>query len=154
MVSNMIRAHLVNRDDQGWVDVLPCVMLACNEMEKGQHGYSTSQVMWGQGMNHPTDLTHGTENKKGQDQHQFVKNMGRELREIREKVRRFNRNKEKVATNPLRKGILSLSISNRWKEHRNYPPNVGALLRLIKYQITSRYTTRMREGRKSPMYSM
>ena len=57
-VSNMIRAHLVNRDDRGWVDVLPGIMLAYNKMEQGQHGYSASQVMWGQGMNLPTDLTH------------------------------------------------------------------------------------------------
>ena len=55
-VSNMICAHLVNRDDRGWVDVLPGVMLAYNEMEQGQYGYSASQVMLGQGMNLPTDL--------------------------------------------------------------------------------------------------
>ena len=59
-VSNMIRAHLVNHDDRGWVDVLPGVMPAYNEMVQGQHGYSASQVMWGQGMNLPTDLLHGT----------------------------------------------------------------------------------------------
>ena len=80
------------------MDVLPNVMLAYNEMEQGQHGYSASQVMWGQSMNLPTDVTHRTENKKEQDQHQFVKNMSRELREIRKKVWRFN---EKVATNPF-----------------------------------------------------
>ena len=94
MVSNINRIHLVNRDDRGWVDVLPGVMLAYNEMEQGQHGYSASQVMWGQGMNLPTDLTHGAESKKEHDQHQFMKNMGRELREITEKVRPFNKNKE------------------------------------------------------------
>ena len=59
-VSNMIRAHLINHDDHYWVDVLPGVMLMYNEMEQGQHGYSASQVMWGQGMNLPTDLLHGT----------------------------------------------------------------------------------------------
>ena len=69
-------------------------MLAYNEMEQGQHGYSASQVMWGQGMNLP--LTHGMESTKVPDQHQFVKNMGRKLREIRDKVRPFNKNKEKV----------------------------------------------------------
>ena len=31
----MIRVHLVNRDDRGWVDALPGVMLAYNEMEQG-----------------------------------------------------------------------------------------------------------------------
>ena len=90
MVSNMIWAHLANRDDRGWVDVLPGVMLAYNEMEQGRHSYLAPQVMWGQGMNLPNELMNGTKNKKEQDQHQFVKNMGRELREISEKVRPFN----------------------------------------------------------------
>ena len=58
-VNNMIHAHLVNRDDRDWVDVVPGVMLRYNEMKQGQHGYSASQVMWGQGMNLPTDLLHG-----------------------------------------------------------------------------------------------
>ena len=107
-VSNMIRAHLANRDDRGWVDVLPGIMLAYNEMEQGQHGYSASQVMWGQGMNLLADLLHGTGSGKGQDQHQFVKNMGKELREIREKVRPFNQDKEKVAVNPFKEGDLVL----------------------------------------------
>ena len=100
----MIQAHLVNRDDRGWVDVLPGVMLAFNEMEQGQHGYSASQVMLGQGMNLPTDLTHGTESKKKPDQHQFVKNMGRELKEILGKVQPFNKSKEKVAVNLFKEG--------------------------------------------------
>ena len=32
-MSNMIRAHLVNCDDRGWVDVLPGIMRTYNEME-------------------------------------------------------------------------------------------------------------------------
>ena len=66
-VSNIIHAHLVNRNDRGWIDVLPGVMLAYNEMEQGHHGYSASQVMWGQGMNLPIDLLHGTRSVGEQD---------------------------------------------------------------------------------------
>ena len=105
-VSNMIRAHLVNHDDRDWIDVLPGIMLAYNEMEQGQHGYFASQVMWGQGMNLPTDLLHGTRSVGEQDSHQFVQNMGKELRGIQEKVGPFNKNYENVATNPFREGDL------------------------------------------------
>ena len=72
-VSNMIRAHLVNRDDRGWVDVLPWDHARYNKMEQGQHGYLASQVMWGQGMNLPANLLRRTESGKEQDQHQFVR---------------------------------------------------------------------------------
>ena len=107
-MSNMIHAHLVNRDERGWVDVLPGIMLAYNEMEQGQHGYSASQLMWGQGMNLPADLLHGTRSGGEQDRHQFIKNMGKELREIQKKVNPFNKNKEKVAINPFKEGDLIL----------------------------------------------
>ena len=107
-VNNTICAHLVNRDDRGWVDVLPGVMLAYNEMEQGKHGYSASQVMWGKGMNLPTDLLHGTRSVGKQDRHQFVQNMGKELRGIWEKVGPFKKNKKKVATNPFKERDLTL----------------------------------------------
>ena len=100
-------------------------MLAYNEMEQGQHGYSASEVMWGQGMNLPTDLTHGAMSEKEEDQHQFVKNIGKELKEIREKVQPFNQNKKKVAINPFKEGDLILihqqprgrthKLSPRWR---------------------------------------
>ena len=54
----MVRAQLANRDDRDWVDVLPGVMLLFNEMEQDNHGYSASQIMWGQGMNLPIDLVY------------------------------------------------------------------------------------------------
>ena len=59
-------------------------------------------------MNLPADLLHRTRSGKEEDQHQFVKNMGKELREIREKVGPFNRSKEKVAINPFKEGDLIL----------------------------------------------
>ena len=78
-LSDMIHAHLANCDDCEWFDALPGIMLMYNEMEQGQNGYSASQVMWGQGMNLPTDLLHGTRSKGESDKHRFVQNLGREL---------------------------------------------------------------------------
>ena len=73
-------------------------------------------------MNLPTDLTHGTESTKKPDQHQFVKNMGRELREIRDKVRPFNKNKEKVAVNPFKEGNLILTHQQPMERARKLSP--------------------------------
>ena len=151
-VRNMIRAHLVNRDDRGWVDVLPGIMLAYNEMEQGQHGYSASQVMWGQGMNLPADLLHGTESGKGQDQHQFVKNMGKELREIREKVQPFNQNKEKVAINPFKEGDLILIHQQPMERTHKLSPKWRGPFKVNKIRILSKYSMKMKEERRSPMY--
>ena len=57
---------------------------------------------------HGSDTQNRKHKKKKTDQHQFVKNMGRELREIRDKVLPFNKNKEKVTVNPFKEGDLIL----------------------------------------------
>ena len=57
-VGNMVQAQQAHRDDCEWVDVLPSIMLIYNEMEQENHGYSASQIMWGQNMNLSTDLIH------------------------------------------------------------------------------------------------
>ena len=107
-MSNIIHVRLVNHNDHDWDDVLPGVMLMYNEMEQGQHGYSASQVMWGQSMNLPTDLLHGPSSIGESDKHRFIQNLGREPREVREKVTPFNRNQEKVAKNPFQEGEFIL----------------------------------------------
>ena len=88
-IGNMIRAQLANRDDRDWVDVLPGIMLFFNEMEQGNHGCSASQIMWGQGMNLPTDLIY-TPREFGEGRSKYVKDLGEELREVRKRVAPFN----------------------------------------------------------------
>ena len=94
--------------------------------------------MWGQGMNLPTDLTHGTESKKKPDQHQFVKNMGRELREILDKVQPFNKSKEKVAVNLFKEGdsILIHQHVTRMPFIRRQPPACFILLTAMTLTLT------------------
>ena len=58
----MVRTQLAHQDDSKWVDVLPGIMLIYNEMELENHGYTASQIMWGQNMNLPTDLIHTSGN--------------------------------------------------------------------------------------------
>ena len=58
-IHNMLRAHLSSQENENCVDLLPGVMLTFNEMTQDQHGFMASQILWGQGMNLPVDLTHG-----------------------------------------------------------------------------------------------
>ena len=120
-VSNMIHSHLVHRDDHDWVDV-PGIMLMYNVMEKGQHGYSALQVMWGQGMNLPANLLYGTRNTGESDKHWLVQNLERELREVREKVAPFNRNIQKVAKNPFKEGEFILVYQQPMERTHKFSP--------------------------------
>ena len=54
-IHNLLRAHLSSREDEDWVDLLLGVMLTFNEMTQDQHGFTASQILWGQGMNLPVD---------------------------------------------------------------------------------------------------
>ena len=79
----MMRAQLDRRDDRKRVDVLPGIMLMCNEMEQENHGYMASQIMWGMNMNLPTDLIHAPGNVGKSNPSGYAKNLGKKLREIR-----------------------------------------------------------------------
>ena len=74
-------------------------------------------------------MMHGTESKKKPYQHQFVKNMGRELRGIRDKVQPFNKSKEKVAVNPFKEGDSILIHQQPMERTHKLSQNGGALLR-------------------------
>ena len=94
-IHNMLRAHLVNREDENWVDLLPGVMLTFNEMTQDQHGLTASQILWGQGMNLPVDLTHGRAAEGDQDIGGYVRGLQEHLRDIRRSVAPSNKQREK-----------------------------------------------------------
>ena len=90
-IHNMLRAHLSSREDENWVDLLPGVMLTFNEMTRDQHGYTAFQILWGQGMNLPVDLTHGRPAEGKQDAGVYVRDLRKFLNDIRRTVAPFNK---------------------------------------------------------------
>ena len=80
-IHNMLRAHLVNRADENWVDLLPGVMLTFNEVTQDQHGFTVSQILWGQDMNLPVDLTHRRAVEGYQDIGGYVRGLQERLRQ-------------------------------------------------------------------------
>ena len=98
-------------------------MLLFNEMEQGNHGYSASQIMWGQGMNLPTDLIHTPENSGEGDRSKYVKDLGRELRKVRKRVAPFNQAARQPLTNPFQEGDLLLTYRQQMekKTHKLSP---------------------------------
>ena len=117
----MLRAHLVNREDENWVDLLPGVMLTFNEMTQDQHGFTASQILWEQGMNLPVDLTHGRAVEGDQDIGGYARRLQKHLRDIRRSVAPFNKQKRERLENPFKVGELILIFL--WRGIINYPPN-------------------------------
>ena len=74
-IHNLLRAHLTSKNDDSWVDLLPGVMLTFNEVTQDHHGFTVSQILWGQSMNLPFDLIHGEPAKGSQDTGGYVKDL-------------------------------------------------------------------------------
>ena len=86
----MVQSQLGHLDDHEWVNVLPGIMLMYNEMEQENHGYTASQIMWGKNVNLPADFIHAPGNVGKSNPSGYVKDFGKELREIRKRVAPFN----------------------------------------------------------------
>ena len=89
---------------KNWVNILPGVMLTFNEMTEGQHGFTASQILWGQGMNLPMDLTHGRPAGGNQDVGGYVRDLRKRLNDIRWSVAPFNKQKGEKRENPSKVG--------------------------------------------------
>ena len=79
-----------------------------NEMDQENHGYSASKIMWGQGMNLPADLLYTQGDPGRGDWNKYVKDLGKELREVRRRVTPFNQATRQPAENPFQEGDLIL----------------------------------------------
>ena len=96
--------------------MLPGIMLLFNEMEQNNHGYSASQVMWKWGMNLPADLIYTPENSGKGDKNKYVKDLEKELREVRKRVTSFNQAASRPLANPFQEGDLILIYQQRMEK--------------------------------------
>ena len=103
-------------------------MLMYNEMEQENHGYTASQIMRGKNMNLPTSLIHIPGNVGKSNQSGYVKNLGKELREIRKQMVSFNRAAKRPLANPFKEGDLILIYQQQIEKTQIVTSLVTALL--------------------------
>ena len=121
-IYNMLRAHLVYREDENWVDLLPWVMLTFNEMTRDQHGFTASQILWGQGMNLPVDLIHRRAVEGDQDIGGYVRGLQECLRDIRRSVAPFNKQKRERWGYPFKVGEVILIFQQTMERDHKLSP--------------------------------
>ena len=83
-------------------------------------------------MNLPAALLHGTNSVGECDKHQFVQNLGKELREIREKVGPLSKNKEKIYKNHSKEGDLVLVHQQPMERTHKLPPQCKGFYEVTK----------------------
>ena len=133
-INNLLRSHMAGKDDGSWVDLLPGVMLIFNEMTGDHHGFTASQIFWGQSMNLPVDLVHGEPAKESRNTGGYVKKLQQRLQEIRRTVAPFNRRQEKKKENLFKVGELVLIFQQPMERDYKLSPKWRGPFPIIKIE--------------------
>ena len=118
IVKRSYRSH----EDENWVDLLPGGMLTFNGMTQDQHGFTASQILWGQGMNLPVDLTHGRPDKGKPDAGGYARDLRKRLNDIRRSVAPFNKQREEKRENPFKVWELILIFQQPMQRDHKLSP--------------------------------
>ena len=103
-------------------------------MTQDHHGFTASQILWGQSMNLPVDLVHGEPARGSRDTGGYVKELQQRLQEIRRTVAPFNRQQEKAKENPFKVGELVLIFQQQMERDHKLSPKWRGPFPIIKIE--------------------
>ena len=108
--------------------------------------------MWGKNMNLPTDLIHAPANVGKSNPSGYVKNLGKELREIRKRMAPFNQAAKRPLANPFKEGDLILIYQQQMEKTHKLPPRWRGPFSIVKIP-NSFQVIYLDEGRKKIMHA-
>ena len=85
-LNNMLRTMLLEKKGKGWSTLLPSIMLYMNSMIQEQTGVSVCEILFGQNPNLPSDLSFAPAVSVMEDREGYIKQLKRELGDIRAKL--------------------------------------------------------------------
>ena len=117
-LNNMLRTMLLEKKGKGWSTLLPSIMLYMNSMIQEQTGVSACEILFGQNPNLPSDLSFAPAVSIMEDRKGYVKQLKRELGDIRAKLSRNLGQEKKQEKNPFSVGERVI-ITILPRENRN-----------------------------------
>ena len=117
-LNNMLRTMLLEKKGKGWSTLLPSIMLYMNSMIQEQSGVSTCEILFGQNPNLPSDLSFAPAVSVMEDREGYVKQLKRELGDIRAKLSRILGQEKNQEKNPFSVGERVI-ITILPRENRN-----------------------------------
>ena len=103
-LSNMIRTMLLERKGEDWSTLLPTVMLCMNSMSQEKTGVSACEVLFGHNPNLPSDISYTPVTSLSNDREGYVKQLKRDLQDIRQKLSRILGHERDQSDNPFSVG--------------------------------------------------
>ena len=117
-LNNMLRTMLLEKKGKGWSTLLPSIMLYMNSMIQEQTGVSDCEILFGQNPNLPSDLSFAPAVSIMEDREGYVKQLKRELGDIRAKLSRILGQEKNQEKNPFSVGERVI-ITILPRENRN-----------------------------------
>ena len=87
-LSNMLRTMLLEKEGRDWSSLLPSVMLYMNSMIQEKTGVSACEILFGNNPNLPSDISYTPVTSLSDDKEGYVKQLKRDLKDIRQKLSR------------------------------------------------------------------
>ena len=103
-LSNMLRTMLLERKGKDWRTLLPSVMLYMNSMSQEKTGVSACEILFGNNPNLPSDISYTPVTSLSNDREGYVKQLKRDLQDIRQKLSRILGQNRDQSNNPFSVG--------------------------------------------------
>ena len=103
-LNNMLRTMLLEKRQGEWSSLLPSVMLYMNSMIQERTGVSASEILFGRSPNLPSDISFTPVTSLSDDREGYVKQLKRDLQDIRRKLSRVLGQNANHSKNPFSVG--------------------------------------------------
>ena len=95
---------LLERKGEDWSSLLPSVMLYMNSMSQEKTGVSACEILFGNNPNLPSDISYTPVTSLSNDREGYVKQLKRDLQDIRQKLSRILGQNSDQSNNPFSVG--------------------------------------------------
>ena len=128
-LSNMLRTMLLERKIGDWSTLLPSVMLYMNSMSQEKTGVSACEVLFGHIPNLPSDISYTPMTSLSNDREGYVKQLKRDLQDIRQKLSRILGHDRDQSINPFSVGDkVIIALLPQENTHKFMPKWKGPFL--------------------------
>ena len=128
-LSNMLRTMLLERKSEDWSTLLPSVMLYMNSMSQEKTGVSACEVLFGHNPNLPSDISYTPVTSLSNDREGYVKQLKRDLQDIRQKLSRILGHDRDQSINPFSVGDkVIIALLPQENTHKFMPKWKGPFL--------------------------
>ena len=103
-LSNMLRTMLLEKKRREWSSLIPSIMLYMNSMIQEKTGVSAGEILFGKSPNLPSDISFTPVTSLSNDREGYVKQLKRDLQDIRQKLGRVLGQESDQSSNPFSVG--------------------------------------------------